>query len=198
VIKVNLLKNPLTGATAQVGIPSEVTDDGLGSSKNAALKNLFVILIGAVGLFAYEQVTLPNLRAQYTQLQREVLELQTKNTQAQDAVAKIENLKKQQGTIEKQIEALAQLQKNRTREIRFLDHLQTVTPARLWLTRVHVKEGSLIIGGFAATDEEVTKFLDALGQSPFLKNIGLVRSAEFSSTQLRGVKQFEVRAAYAQ
>lgn len=197
-IKVNLLKNPLTGTTAQVGVPLEGGEEGLGDSRNQAIKNLFIILLGSLGLFAYEQVTVPGLRAQFNQLQRELFELQTKNSQAEEAVAKIENLRKQQETIEKQISALGQLQKNRTREIRFLDHLQSVTPERLWLIRMQVQDNTVLLIGLAATDEDVTRFMDALGQSPFLKDIRLVRSSEFTSNQFRGVKQFEIRTSFVQ
>ena len=127
-----------------------------------------------------------------------ISEIQNKNAQAVEAVAKIENLKKQQETIEKQIGALGQLQKNRTREIRFLDHLQSVTPERLWLTRIQVQGSQLSLMGLAVADEEITRFMDALGQSPAIRNIGLVRSAESTSEQFRGVRQFEVRASYVE
>ncbi|MNL55424.1 Fimbrial assembly protein (PilN) [compost metagenome] len=121
----------------------------------------------------------------------ELTETQSFNSKAAASVAEIKKFKEDEAIIESRIAALQKISKDRHREIRVLDLLQSVIPEKSWLTRVNILPEKVTITGMALTDYEVSTFMEALTKSAFLMDVNLVNSTEIIQDGVN-LKRFEI------
>jgi len=188
-------------ATSSVGTSSAIgsafgfgggeTFDGDSEARKEGLKRLLIILLPAVALFAYEQQNVPEKTARLARMNTELNETQTFNSKAAASVAEIKKFKEDEAIIEARIAALQKISKDRHREIRVLDLLQSVIPEKSWLTRVNILPEKVTITGMALTDYEVSTFMEALTKSAFLMDVNLVNSTEILQDGVN-LKRFEI------
>ena len=95
-------------------------------------------------------------------------------------IGEVKNIKDQQAALREKLDILAQLKANRSGPVRVLDALATVTPKRLWLTKLEEKGGKLTFVGSAATIDDVSTFMGALKANPHFSTV------ELSKTSLSG------------
>lgn len=176
-IKINLAPQSQASSSSALG----VTDSSLLSAqelRSEALKRLVILVIGPLALYFYEA---QNIDAKYVDLNAknaELTTLQAYNSKQANSVAEIKKFKEDEALIEARIAAVEKISKDRNREIRVLDLLQTVIPEKAWLTRIQVFPDRVNIQGLALGDAEVSSFLDALTKSVFLIDVNLVSSSE--------------------
>lgn len=176
-IKINLASQSQTSSVSPLG----VSDSSLLSAqelRSEALKRIIILLIGPIALYFYET---QNIDAKYVGLNAKTAELNTLtayNSKQANSVAEIKKFKEDEALIEARIAAVEKISKDRNREIRVLDLLQTVIPEKAWLTRIQVFPDRVNIQGLALGDSEVSSFLDALTKSVFLIDVNLVSSSE--------------------
>lgn len=176
-IKINLASQSQTSSVSPLG----VSDSSLLSAqelRSEALKRIIILLIGPIALYFYET---QNIDAKYVDLNAKTAELNTLtayNSKQANSVAEIKKFKEDEALIEARIAAVEKISKDRNREIRVLDLLQTVIPEKAWLTRIQVFPDRVNIQGLALGDSEVSSFLDALTKSVFLIDVNLVSSSE--------------------
>lgn len=159
--------------------------------RKEALKRVLIILIFPVALYAYQEQNIPGKQAELSSKQQMLTELQSYNEKQAASVAEIKKFKEDEAIIEARITALDKISKDRNREVRVLDLLQTVIPEKAWLTKIQLNPDKVVIQGLAVSDFEVSQFLDSLTKSVFLMDVNLVSSSEVI---LEGVtlKKFEV------
>lgn len=176
-IKINLASQSQTSSVSPLG----VSDSSLLSAqelRSEVLKRIIILLIGPIALYFYET---QNIDAKYVDLNAKTAELNTLtayNSKQANSVAEIKKFKEDEALIEARIAAVEKISKDRNREIRVLDLLQTVIPEKAWLTRIQVFPDRVNIQGLALGDSEVSSFLDALTKSVFLIDVNLVSSSE--------------------
>jgi type IV pilus assembly protein PilN len=191
-IKINLASSTGTssGISASLGL-SGGGDLGGDETRREALKKILIILLPAVGLFAYEQQNIPGKISRLNQMNTALVEAQTFNSKAAASVAEIKKFKEDEAVIESRIAALQKISKDRHREIRVLDLLQSVIPEKAWLTKIGILPEKVTIAGMAMSDYEVSSFMESLTKSAFLMDVNLVNSTEVLQDGVT-LKKFEI------
>jgi type IV pilus assembly protein PilN len=147
------------------------------SKRKAAGKQqlvLFAILIlgGYVGNYVWASSRAAELKT------REAKVRSTKDEIAQldRIIGEVKNIKDQQAALREKLDILAQLKANRSGPVRVLDALATVTPKRLWLTKMEEKGGAVTYSGAASTIDDVSEFMSALKQNPYFGAVELQKT----------------------
>jgi Tfp pilus assembly protein PilN len=202
-IKINLLQSRGVNTQSQKfeaggGLASEFGQGEYLSGEDAAIirreaiKNLFIIFLGSIGLLVYEQMNLPELRAQLQQINSELLTLTEKNLKAKEAVEQTRLLKREQEILQAQINAIENLKKDRSKIVKILELIQKNIPANVWFNELDFAMGRVTLMGYGITDSDVTNLLDVLSKSIYFREVNLVRSTEFNSKQFGLVRKIEV------
>ncbi|XGC81563.1 PilN domain-containing protein [Bdellovibrio bacteriovorus] len=193
-IKINLASNAAISAGSPLSAGLGISTDTFlapDEVRKEALKRLVIILLGPLALFVYENQNVPAKVAELNAKQQMLAELQNYNSRQAASVAEIKKFKEDEALIEARISALEKIAKDRQREIRVLDLLQTVIPEKAWLTRVQVNPDKVNVQGLALSDFEVSQFLEALTKSVFLMDVNLVSSSEITQDGVV-LKKFEI------
>ena len=125
-------------------------------------------------------------------MRREVTEIKKKNAESANVVQENLQFESDQAILQGQINAIEQVKKDRLKEVRILDYIQREIPEKVWLQKLELKEGKLIVTGFATADSELTTFMEGLQRSAYLKEISLIRSTESVLQDMGIVKKFEI------
>jgi type IV pilus assembly protein PilN len=104
-------------------------------------------------------------------------------TQLDRIIGEVRNIKEQQTALREKLDTLDRLKANRTGPVKVLDALATVTPKRLWLTKMEEKGGTVTFTGSASTIDDVSEFMTALKGNPHFTAIELTKTAAASSPQ---------------
>lgn len=193
-IKINLASTAQSSTSAALGAsPGISTEAFMGPEeiRKEALKRLVLILVGPLAFYFYENQNIPGKIAELNSKNQVLAELQSYNAKAADSVAEIKKFKEDEALMEARIAALEKISKDRQREIRVLDLLQTLIPEKAWLTRIQVSPDRVNIQGLALSDFEVSQFLEALTRSVFLMDVNLVSSSETVQDEV-SLKKFEI------
>ncbi|AFY00528.1 PilN domain-containing protein [Bdellovibrio bacteriovorus] len=193
-IKINLASQAASSGGGSIGASLGISSDsfmGADEIRKEALKRIVLLLMGPLALYIYENQNVPGKVAELNSKNQILAELQTYNAKAADSVAEIKKFKEDEALMEARISALEKISKDRQREIRVLDLLQTVIPEKAWLTRIQVNPTRVNIQGLALSDFEVSQFLEALTKSVFLMDVNLVSSSE-TVTDGVSLKKFEI------
>ncbi len=105
-----------------------------------------------------------------------VKSLKEEIAQLDKIIGEVKDIKDQQAQLREKLDTLQQLKANRSGPVRVLDALATVTPKRLWLTKMDEKAGTVTWTGSAATIDDVSEFMTALKGSPYFGNVELSRT----------------------
>lgn len=148
------------------------------SKKKAAGKQqllLFAVLIlgGFVGNFLWASARAGDLKARETKVKATRAEIQ----QLDRIIGEVKNIKDQQAALREKLDILTTLKASRSGPVKVLDALATVTPKRLWLTKMEEKGGALSFQGAAATIDDVSEFMTALKANPHFSGIELTKTA---------------------
>lgn len=196
-IKINLAKKVAAkGSEAGPANAAEMSFDAGGAEvQKQGVIRLFIILLGPLSLYLYQMQNLPSKHSAVVQKQNILNELILKNESAKSAVDEIKKYKADEVKLKEQINTIESLRKDRMREVRTLDLIQREMPERMWLTRIEMNKEKISISGFAATDSELTQFMDILSRSVLLHDVNLVRTAE-KSVEGSALKEFTISVAF--
>lgn len=193
-IKINLSPNLASSAVSSSSGTSFGISTGFSAPddvRKEALKRLVLLFVGPLALFAYENQNIPAKQADLSAKRQVLAELQNYNSKQAASVAEIKKFKEDEALIEARISALEKISKDRQREIRVLDLLQTLIPEKAWLTRIQINPEKVNVQGMALTDFEVSTFLEALTKSVYLMDVNLVSSNEVTQDGVI-LKKFEI------
>jgi type IV pilus assembly protein PilN len=105
----------------------------------------------------------------------------------------VEEFKKAKAEIEQKLDVIQSLNEARSGPVRMLDELATHTPDRIWITKVAVHGGRMMMEGMSLDNELVALFLTALEESPYFKDVELVETQAKEKDGFR-LNAFEVSA----
>src|SRR6266545_1025345 len=148
------------------------------SKKKAAGKQqlvLFAALVvgGFVGNFLWSQTRAADLKVRVAKIAKTRDEI----AQLDRIIGEVKDIKDQQAALREKLDILTQLKAGRTGPVQVMDALATLTPKRLWITKVEEKGGSATIMGQAATIDDVSTFMSALKGNPHFGTIELSKTA---------------------
>lgn len=159
--------------------------------QKAGLIRLLVLIIFPAALYAYQEMTLPDLVAARNQKSTQLSQLRTYNQQMERAVQEIKKFKEDEAKIQSRINYLDRVSKGRLREIKIMELLQQIIPEKVWLTRLESTDGRLNVSGLAMTDYDISQFMEGLSKSAFFLDVNLLNSGEQNFDNLN-VKRFEI------
>jgi len=148
------------------------------SKKKAAGKQqlvLFAVLVvgGFVGNFLWAQTRAADLKVRVAKIAKTRDEI----AQLDRIIGEVKDIKDQQAALREKLDILAQLKAGRTGPVRVMDALATLTPKRLWITKVEEKGGAATITGQAVTIDDVSTFMSALKGNPHFGTVELAKTA---------------------
>ena len=148
------------------------------SKKKAAGKQqlvLFAVLVagGFVGNFLWAQTRAADLKVRVAKVAKTRDEI----AQLDRIIGEVKDIKDQQAALREKLDILTQLKAGRTGPVRVMDALATLTPKRLWITKVDEKGGAATITGQAVSIDDVSTFMSALKGNPHFGTIELARTA---------------------
>lgn len=188
-IKVNLARGfQAAGSRTTVGIELEA---GASDIQRQGATKLLIIMIFPLVLYAYEFVSIPDMKAKLNQRRGYLSELTTKNSNAKQAVEEIRKFKEDQDKLQDKISSIEVLRKDRMLEVKLLDAIQASMPEKVWLLRLDLVEKKLTLGGLAISDSDISSFMESLNRIPVLSEVNLIRSTE-SSSPSGNLKRFEL------
>lgn len=172
-IRINLLRNMGMSAagtsmgTSVVGTGELISVD---VRRQAAIK-VVVILLFPVLLFIWEKLKINTLQSEKAQVQQRVDAVEAEKASFGSAGPRVEKANKLKERIEKEIKIIRELAKNRLREVKALDQLQSVLPSGTWLSEVNMEGGKILMDGFALNEGSLTELLTALNSNVFFSMV---------------------------
>lgn len=91
--------------------------------------------------------------------------------QLDSTVKKIEEFKKQKEELKKKLDVINELIENRSGPVRLMAELAASTPQRLWLNRVELKGGQLLLQGIADVESTVIDFTQRLKKQEHISDV---------------------------
>src|SRR5512146_784389 len=158
------------------------------SKKKAAGKQqlaLFALLVvfGYVGNLVWAQARASELKSR----QQKVTKTREEIAQLDRIIGEVKNIKEQQAALREKLDALQTLKAGRSGPVRVMDALASLTPKRLWISKLDEKGGNATITGVAATFDDVSAFMSALKGDPHFASVELSKTAATQTSTGRKV-----------
>lgn len=194
-IRVNLLrsigvaKGPTTGVATDPGLDTDMsfvkTEGGLKAKGILFIAPIILVIV-------FIQYNYLEKKSKRDRLQKELKVVQAELKRLEPDVREVERYKEEKRKLEAQLEVVKSLSKERLRNVKSLDALQSLIPQKAWLDSLVIKDSRVILAGFAVDDIVVSEFLQNLESSIFFSNVTLVAS-EDQKTKAGVVKKFSIR-----
>lgn len=158
-----------------------------------ARHQLGVVAMGVATALAAMAVLHFNMlsRVDDAQIRLKKIEAQIKLFEPQ--IKQVEKYKKKKREIAAKLDVIEGLERSRTGPVHMLDELATLTPDRLWLTRLSAASKDVELEGISLDYEIVAGFLTALGQSPYFDAVDLETTVLESMGDVK-VNSFRIKA----
>ncbi len=194
-IKINLLKN--VGTTANAGSPSaprvaETSAVAIAVNQQAIAKAL-AILLPAFILFGVEKYNISILNKKLAEIAVKSTEIQTQIKSYGNTGPDVEKYGAIKAKLEKQFDALQAIGNNRLREVKTLDNLQSIIPARTWISEFGIDENSkAFVQGFSETSDSAFSFVKSMEENANYSEITKIKvSTEDTAVGVKGVDSFK-------
>lgn len=185
-IRVNLLK--AAGATANVsagslGVPIEV--------QKQAVVRLGAILAAIAVLYIYNIFVVSAQRDRLTAINAQTANIDAQKVALGPTTPIVEKYNAEKKIIEGQLNVLRVLAKNRLREVKALDAIQSLVSDKTWLRDLATENGVLKMTGYSLTDDGITDLIRSLDSSVFFSEL-IVKSTTEEKIENTVVKKFDV------
>jgi hypothetical protein len=156
-IRVNLLRTMgIAGVGTNIG--TSATSGGEIVSvdvRRQAVIKLVVIMLFPLLLFFWEKIRLNTLKDEQANLQQKVSALEAEKASFGSTAPRVEKANKMKEKIDREVKIIREIARNRLREVKALDQLQTVMSTdRSWMTSLKVTENRLAIEGYSLTEQD--------------------------------------------
>jgi type IV pilus assembly protein PilN len=118
--------------------------------------------------------------------------LQAKLRTLDPAVKEVEKYQEEKKRLDSQLEVIKQLSKERLKNVKSLDSLQAIIPAKAWLTSLKLEDKKVDIEGLAVDDIVVSEFMQAMSSTIYFSNVTLISSEEAKRSE-GVVKKFKIK-----
>jgi type IV pilus assembly protein PilN len=136
---------------------------------------LLFALVLVLGLFAngwYHKLRADELDA----VEKRVTKTKADIAQLDKIIGEVKSIRVQQQQLQEKLDVLDKLKQGRTGPVRMLDELTSITPKRLWLTKMEEKDGKVTFTGGATNVEDVSQFMAALKTSKYFADVELKKT----------------------
>ncbi len=188
-IKVNLLKSDNKAAARPKG--EAIEGELVLVSRDDAYKRLLLVLVFPLLLFGYEKMTIPSKQAEAAELSTMLSQLQEHNSKFENSYKEIQKFREDKQKLETKIGIIDSLSKDRLKDVKALDAIQSSVPEKAWLNSLDMIGNKMQLVGLAMSDADISLFMDNLSKSVYFKDVNLVSSVE-QSTDTGVLKGFEI------
>lgn len=88
-------------------------------------------------------------------------------------IGEVKNIKDAQKELRDKLDVLEKLKEGRTGPVKMLDELATITPKRLWLSRLDEKGNRIMFDGTAVSIDDVSEFMTELKKAKYFDDVEL-------------------------
>lgn len=167
-IKINLLKN-----FNDAGFSSSISTDE-DEKKKLILdfsKRAIVLLIGPLGMYAYEMIHLPEIKQKLNEINASIAELRQFNDSKQGLAEEIKKYEEEQNRFNAQTDFINKISKDKENEYKFFKHLKDSISDNVWITKLEFRSNVITIAAETDDTAELNKFTQKLSSVDFLINV---------------------------
>lgn len=180
-IRINLLRDSGSagmvsqGAEAQAMFPSQP-----GELKEVITKLSLVVLPALLLLFyrAYQENVMAR---ELGRVKSEISDTQKKLQALDPAVKEMERFQIEKRKLDSQLDVIKRLSKERLKNVKSLDALQSIVPQKAWIQTMKITENKVEISGMATDDIVVAEFMQTLEASIYFASVTLVSTEELKT-----------------
>lgn len=157
------------------------------------LIKVLVLVGGVIALNFYEKSALESLRAQLQQVNAQQSQLQSQLDQKNSELQTLGSVQTDSKVLEDKMKLLKNLSRLRLREVKSLDFIQSIVPARVWLTQMNINKDSYIIKGRSRDATSVSMFVNRLEDGGYFSDVVLTKDNELRERGYE-LRDFEIIA----
>jgi type IV pilus assembly protein PilN len=162
--------------------------------RKAGARQLALVLVGAlIGSMLLSGAVHWKVRHDISSTRALTVATQKEIDRFEPQLKQVEEFKKTKAEIEQKLDVIQGLNEARSGPVHMLDELATHTPDRIWISKVSVHNGRMLMEGMSLDNELVALFLTALEESPYFKSVELVETQAKEKDGFR-LNAFEVSA----
>lgn len=191
-IRINLLKNFGLSSPESLQIIDEQN-----VIKANFFKHLFVLVLGILALFGYENFNIPELSGQLAVIQNEISEAATFNQKMDSLKQEIEKYEADLKRLNSQTEFLQKVQKERLLSVDLINKMKDSVTPKVWLNTISVVESFIEIRGDAESISDVNEFNNRLASATYLKDVLTLSIERKNETKVNlPIQTFHIKASY--
>jgi Tfp pilus assembly protein PilN len=169
-IKINLLRG--SGLSGHVVAAADgVVDAPSVSGPRGVIAKIVLILLAPLAIYIWERYNLQTIDDQIAVVAGTVAKLQAEKAKYGDTGPRVETYTKEKQKVDHQLDIIRAIAKNRLREVKSLDALQSLIPQRTWLKKISIEDNLMKMEGYTAADDGVTDLMRALENSAYFSNV---------------------------
>lgn len=199
-IKINLLYDVASQTNVKKSRFFSTVPSGTTLTNVLAAPDENIQIASRVGAFAAPLILLLCFRwylnstaeSNFKRLQAEQAAIQAQLKALDPAVKELEKYQEEKNKLNSQLQAIKLLSRERLKNVKSLDVLQTIIPIKAWLTNLKIIDKGLEIDGMATDDLVVADFMQGLSSSIYFSNIKLIGSEEYKRPE-GNVKKFKIK-----
>ncbi|MDZ4677829.1 MAG: PilN domain-containing protein [Oligoflexia bacterium] len=182
-IRVNLLKDSRDRGTSTVlgggtFLGGSDSVEGGESARPDLLIKIVMFIVPVIFLYGYQQYTAGIAEAQMEVLKQQSDQIDTQLKALDPVVKELERFEEEKRKLNSQLDIIKRLSKERLKNVKSLDALQGIIPAKAWLSQLKIVENKVELEGFATDDIVISDFMQSLDSSIYFTNISLTTSDE--------------------
>jgi type IV pilus assembly protein PilN len=200
VIKVNLL-NGFTGGTtvqsptgtvAAVGTSMGSSGTSLGPGAPAeVLVRLVVVVIPLLLIIGLDYYFAEQRNREAARVLAELTEAQGRLETLKPQVEAVKKFQENKKQLQDKIDVIRRISKERLKNVKALDALHSIVPAKAWLTKLTIKDNRCALEGEAIEDIDVSQLMQGLEESVFFASV-LLKGVESVKSKGGVVKKFAI------
>lgn len=189
-IKINLARKKKTSLGASTESQFELYDSASSAKKQAFVKIILMFLF-VVLLMVYENHNVNQYQEQLLVQSSKIAELEADLDSKKRQTAGMSEIERNAQVLEQKLSIMKKLSRGRLREVKVLDYIQGVLPEKTWFRDIKFEDASLVLQGYAVSDEDLNELTRALENSVQFSNVIILQAKE-AKIQNSTYKQFEI------
>lgn len=177
----NLNRDKAAGAGISFSYNSET--DSSGNLQTTLFLKLIVFVLPLVSLIGYETYNVGIIESELRSLDAQIQESTEKLASYGEKVIVVKKFKEEETVLLNRVSTIKELSKERLFNVKALDALHGIIPAKAWLTNLDFKNNTFIIEGLAVEDIVVSNLIANLEQSIYFSQVRLVYAQEFRNAK---------------
>lgn len=172
-IRINLLRTMgVSGVGTNVGTSASSGSEiiSVDVRRQAAIK-VAIILLFPILLFIWEKLRINSLQSDQVQIQQKVTAVEAERASFGSTAPRVAKANKLKEKMTKEIKIIRELARNRLREVKALDQLQTILPDKTWISSIKIEGSKITMDGYALNESAITELMTALNTNAFFSGV---------------------------